>query len=800
MPDRKSILRNVLLTTAVAVTFSGTGLIQPLEAASGKVSILRDNWGVPHVYADDTFSLFAGFGYAVAEDRLFQMEMAKRSVLGTVSEVLGIEQLPFDLQTRANFDHKKIKAQIEALGEDERNILRGYAAGYNKRLTEVLRDREKLLPKQFTDFGIEPSEWTEFDVAMIYVGTMAGRFSHNSTELNNAKLLNALVKEHGSEKGKTLFDQLLWLEDPLAPTTVPKGEGYKRADLSPSNLKSGVHQFTDLSDLPDRLEDDRPRASNLWIVGPNKTTDDSTILVNGPQFGNFNPSYVFNVGLHGAGFDITGNTPFAVPVVLFGTNGRIAWGATAGPLDVNDYYQLELNPENPRQYKVNGDWADMSKRTEAFRVKGMGDISADVFESRYGVVGAFDLKGNKAYAFKRSWDGFEIQTLMSWIKSTKAQNYDQWLDAARGVATTINWYYADASGNIGYVSPGYLPVRQTSHDVRLPAIGNGSMDWQGTRSFDAVPKTYNPSHGYIANWNNRSAKGEAATVEGGGWSSADRVVEIMARLEAKEKFSPDEVWKLNHQISFVDVNARYFVPIILQAAEDLPLNDVRAPMIDALKAWDGKQLRNQDGKATTPAVAIFRRWLAVMIKNVISDDSSAIPTTVQYHRVSLPVQLLHNALLGEKAGVPQKHDFFNGASEAQRQRIVLDALTEVREALSKEYGSQDVLSWRLELPQHVFETSNYLGIPQANKDERRAIGTSMNRGTENDMITFRSGKVEFCAVTPPGQSGFIAPSGEKSPHYEDQLSLYANFECRPQAFYRTDVEKAAVRTIDLTLE
>jgi penicillin G amidase len=111
-----------------------------------------------------------------------------------------------------------------------------------------------------------------------------------------------------------------------------------------------------------------------------------------------------------------------------------------------------------------------------------------------------------------------------------------------------------------------------------------------------------------------------------------------------------------------------------------------------------------------------------------------------------------------------------------------------------------VSSWRLELPQHVFETSNYLGIPQANKDERRAIGTSMNRGTENDMITFRDGKVEFCAVTPPGQSGFIAPNGAKSPHYEDQLSLYANFECRPQGFYRTDVEKTAVRTIDLTLE
>src|SRR5699024_3148610 len=128
-------------------------------------------------------------GYAVAEDRLFQMEMSKRSALGTVSEVLGIERLPHDIQTRAQFDHADIKAQIEALPQEDRDILRGYAAGYSKRVAEVLADREHLLPKQFTDFGFEPTTWTDFDVAMIYVITMAGRFSHYSNELDNAKVL-----------------------------------------------------------------------------------------------------------------------------------------------------------------------------------------------------------------------------------------------------------------------------------------------------------------------------------------------------------------------------------------------------------------------------------------------------------------------------------------------------------------------------------------------------------------------------------------------------------------------------------
>jgi penicillin G amidase len=344
--------------------------LSPLAAsAASDVRILRDEWGVPQVYSDDVYGLYAGFGYAVAEDRLFQMEMARRSVLGAVSEVLGAEHVAYDTQTRANFDHSRIRAQIEALLPEHRDILRGYAAGYNKRLAEVMADKATLLPREFAEFGFEPSPWTEFDIAMVYVGTMAGRFSHFSNELNNAKVLDTLIGQHGEAQGRQIFDQIFWIEDPLAPTTVPAGEQYQKKAEAPAPVDAD--RFAGLSTLPIQGNaDDRPRASNIWLLGPKKTTDGSTILVNGPQFGNFNPAYVFSIGLHGAGFDITGNTPFAVPNILFGTNGTIAWGATAGPLDVNDYVQLELNPEKPHQYRHDGGWTDMRLRQETIKVKG----------------------------------------------------------------------------------------------------------------------------------------------------------------------------------------------------------------------------------------------------------------------------------------------------------------------------------------------------------------------------------------------------------------------------------------------
>lgn len=757
--------------------------------ADSSVEIIRDNWGVPHVYADDVFGLYAGFGYSVAQDRLFQMEMARRSVLGQVSEVLGAEQLPFDIETRAMFDHASIRRQIEALSPDERDILRGYAAGYNRWLEQVLTKPDALLPKQFKEFGFDPAPWTEFDVAMIYVGTMAGRFSGYSSELGNAKTLAALEAQLGPDQAATIFDQILWNEDPLAPTTVPDGEQYQQkaaVDLPRPGQFAGL---LDAGKLPG--DDERPRASNLWIAGPEKTTDGSTILINGPQFGNFNPAYVFSIGLHGAGFDLTGNTPFAVPNVLFGTNGAIAWGATAGPRDVNDYYRLELNPENPQQYRKGDGWAEMRARPETFRIKGQPDVTTTVWESSYGTVGQIDAKDGTAYAFKRSWDGKEISTLMAWVNSTKAQSYAEWLGQAEKVATTINWYYADRDGNIGYVSPGDVPQRAKGHDTRLPAQP-GKDDWLGIRPFSDAPKVYNPEQGWIANWNNRSGKGDSSDFEGTPWGSADRAVEIFSRLDAKEKLTPEEVWNINREISFLDINARYFVPVILAAAENLDPKSPRAELVEILRNWDGQQIRAEDGRATSPAVGLFQTWLDIMVQDVLIDDGAAIPAAIQYNRISRPAQLLNNALLAEKSGVPQTHDFFNGVDAAGRNEIILAALDKAAEKLTKQFGSTTPADWRIEIKQHVFETQNYLGIPQAGAAETLSLGTAMNRGTENNRVTFRNGKVEFCAVTPPGQSGFIDPDGKASPHYRDQLQLYQDFDCRVQALTRDDVEAAAV--------
>lgn len=775
------------------------------------ITIKRDNYGVPHVYADEAKGLFYGYGYVVAEDRLFQMEMARRSVLGTVAEVLGEDYLSIDKTSRAGFDPASIKSQLLQLSPDDYAILESYAQGFNARVKIVLANQEILLPKQFIDAGFLPSDtWSAYDVAMIWIGTMANRFSNGSSEIANLKLLNQLKAAKGDVIGLQLFNQLRWVEDPLAPTTVPRQKSdaqNSQASLQESWAQSHHQRLNAVSDsifiatTPAEdarrgiaLPENRPISSNLWIASPKKTTDGSTILINGPQFGWVNPSYVYGIGLHGAGFDVVGNSPFAHPMVLFGTNGKISWGSTAGPLDVNDIYQEKLNPLDQYQYIFNGKELAMSKRSDIIKVKDKPDEILDTYSTVHGIVSSFDLENNTAYSMRRSWNGYEVASMVAWINSTKAQNFDEWREQALKMATTINWYYADSSGNIGYISPGRLPIRPSTQDIRLPALGDGSMEWLGIHPAGDAPFIYNPEQGYIANWNNQSAP--AAVADGANYSVVDRVHELIERLEAKPKLTPQELWDLNKTASFVDLNARYFIPYIVDATAHLKssnLGSIEQSVYLAtlqLESWNGL---SQDPDATgfydDPAVTLIRTWLPLMYRELLADDLPA-DVFAQYAdggylfakgggslRPGNGSRLLYNALLGDKAGVPQEYDFFNGAD---KNALILATFTSAVTQLNAQFGT-DILNWKTAVIPQDFYPNNFMGAPQANKDEHLTLPLAMNRGTQNDRVIFKGEETSLCTVAPPGQSGFIAPDGTLSKHYADQMDLYKTFGCKFEA-------------------
>jgi penicillin amidase len=164
--------------------------------------IVRDNFGVPHIYADDIYGLYYGYGRSVSQDRLFQMEMTRRSTQGTVAEVLGSDYLDYDKGTRRLFDPVSIHRQMDALAPGDRDVFAGFAAGMNAWLKEIRANEGELLPKQFIDYGFRPANWSAYDVAMIFIGTMANRYGDFNTELDNLKIYQSLVAQHGEEKAR----------------------------------------------------------------------------------------------------------------------------------------------------------------------------------------------------------------------------------------------------------------------------------------------------------------------------------------------------------------------------------------------------------------------------------------------------------------------------------------------------------------------------------------------------------------------------------------------------------------------
>ncbi len=829
------------------------------------VTIKRDEYGVPHVYAQSTRDLFFGYGYVVGEDRLFQMEMAKRSVLGTASEVAGPEALSNDRISRSNFDPSAIQKQIDALPQEQVDVLAGYADGINAKIDEVLAEKDSLLPKQFADYGFEPEHWSAYDVAMIWVGTMASRFSDSTPELANLQLREQLIDELGETKGAEMFDQLVWTEDPTAVTTVPReddpyqdipgempydgtsssadaseaegalfeqppegsleetaedqsaagsdepSEGSVEGESSEDSVEGKNSEDSaqdDLEEISQDLDDAAqvrmsqygggewpdivPEASNVWLVGADKTHNGESIFLNGPQFGNFNPSYVFGIGLHGAGYDVVGNSPFAYPAVLFGTNNDIVWGSTAGPLDVNDVYQVTLNPEDNSQYMYEGEWRDMDLREEVISIKGEEDVVERTFSTVHGVVTSFDEEHGVAYAKRRSWDGIELQTLMTWVESTKASNWEEFLESASDMGITNNWYYADNDGNIGYVSVGRLPDRPEGQDQRVPAVGDGSMEWDGFRPFSDNPKVYNPKQGYISNWNNQSAEGFAAHNR---WGPVHRVNEISARLQSQERFTSDEIWDINEETSFADLNIRYLRPYLIEALDELAEDDPLRADIEVLTDWDG-QVRDddRDGYYDGPQPVIMDAWLPRLTEAVLAD---ALPDLI-YEKYARPAeasrsapatQLIYNAFLGQEAGVEQSIDFLNGQEPLD---IVRDTYTAAISEIRDEFGNNESNWEQKAVSTHDFSPRNFMGVVQANEDEALSLPVAMNRGTQNHLVTLNGDNAEMCSVAPPGQNGFVDQSGATSAHYKDQLELYRDFECKTDHLDADQVDAHAV--------
>lgn len=814
-----------MIATAVALLLMVTGGVANAAAkAAPCAEIIRDNYGVPHVYADTLEGLYFGFGYAAAQDRLFQMDMFRRTFWGRLSEVLGDKLLPFDQGNRRdNLSLIQVKQQIENLRPDIQTALRAYAAGINAYIQEALADPANKLPGEYKVHGFKPELWGPEDVAADFLSVM-GFFMDVSAELANASVLHFLTQKHGPQKGAAMFDDWCWVLDPQSPTTVkdkftlPRGKALKKAASLDNALLAAAlpiaaraEQKLAREKAPGRFIRDwtgygHP-ASYALVVAPKKSATGVPLLMGGPQFGFQLPSALHEVGLHGAGIDVVGSTLAGYPFVMFGHNGQAAFTSTAGIDNIEDIYMEKLNPANPRQYWYQGAWKDMEVRVNTFRVKGQAkSVTKEEVYTVHGPVIHLDQAKNMAFSKRLSCKPVFLQGITSFYDLMKARTVEQFNAAAQESNMSINYFFASTNGDIAYYHLGLHPIRPEGYDIRLPAPGTGEFEWQGYLDKAKNPHGANPKDNFLANWNNQPAPGwshgDLATSDvWGGWGRNDRMSCIKQMADVKKKLGTDDLKAIIASIAFYDKRALDIKDLLIKqvrGAGDLSPQAKQA--LDLLSGWNNlTRDTDGDGFCDHAGAAIYDRWWAKLIPAVFGDEFGGYQNVFGQSAVQILSQryhgynLLHRALTGDT-----KQDYFNGKKTA----VLLDSLSQALKELAAENQGKAVKDYRLKAASDAFHPVTVLGYflhqPITSSQDKLPPFPLVDRGSENHMVTLEAKSIQAENITAPGASGFTDSKGKPNKHLGDQADMFVKFTYKPMLFTRQAVQKAAESKVKVT--
>ena len=558
-----------------------------VEGLKQSVEILRDQWGINHLYAQNQHDLFFTQGYAAAQDRLFQFEIWRRQATGTVAEILGARELKRDIGTRLFKYRGDLDRELNHYHPEGKAIIEAYVSGVNAYIKSVINTPEKL-PLPFKILGIEPQPWT----AEVVISRHQGLLGNIGQELEIGRAV-ALI---GPEKVKDLLwlhpqepvldldpkiDQQLLFEDLLAPYfAFRKGVQFEPRDLQPeyrtAEAISLLNQFNELS------KDSLAIGSNNWVVAGSKTVDGNTYMANDPHRTIAVPSLRYMAHLVAPGWNVIGGGEPEIPGISIGHNGIGAWGLTVFRTDGEDLYQYELNPKNPLQYKYKGEWKDFKIIEEVVKVKDGPNETIKLYYSHHGPITYLNKKALKAYGVRCAWLEPGGSPYLASLRMDQAQNWEEFRDACNySHIPGENMIWADKNGTIGWQAVGIAPVRNHSSGL-VPVPGDGSYDWDGYLPIIQKPNKLNPKSGFIAtaNQNVTPEDYEHWNAIGFSWSDPYRGDRVNEFLESKNHLNIEDMRRL--QTDVASLPARTLIPLLLE----LPLDPQLAQLQNKFSNWD----------------------------------------------------------------------------------------------------------------------------------------------------------------------------------------------------------------------
>ncbi len=783
-PTRRRVLIAVPTVVVVALITAliggATMIYRPLPTIDGdyrlvglddRAEVVRDQFGVPHIYAKTAHDLFFLQGYVTAQDRLFQMDIYRRTGEGKLAEAVGEPGLESDRFTRTIGFTRAAAADLSVMRPDARAALDAFAEGVNK----FIDQHQDALPIEFTILGYRPDHWTPVDTAVIGKLQSFDAAGNYPQELLRASIVTRLgaaaldtLMPDPAGRSASAIDERAW--SAVAPLL--------RGDASAPGL-TAMHEF--LGGVGNGLESGL--GSNCFALAGSRTASGKPILAGDPHLAVRNPSIWYEIGLEGAGYKLVGFSFPGLVAVVIGHNARIAWSLTYAYTSTQDLFVERQDPTDLRRYEFKGAFEPATFLREEIRVKGRGEpVFQNVTITRHGPILTPVLKNQTAQIALR-WTALEGGHVIDWVLGVARAG--SWAEfravGADFVGAAVNACYADVDGHIGYQLLGRLPARPG--DGRMPLPGwTGEYEWRGLLPFEANPSVVDPPAAFIVNANDRPVNDPSAVGYVGEWDPGFRGAYLRQVIAPLDRADLPTVGSI--QTTFASTPPLRFRDTLLALR---PRSQLAAAAQAILRDWDGSLGVDSSG------AAIYEAWLVRMTERTFKDKlgdtvygdflASGRPTFALYQLVARPADPYFIEL--------------GDASVRGRDEIAARALDDAVKDLAAKLGN-DPKSWKWgDLHTIAFEHPLSAARPlnllfTIGPARRGGDGYSVNNGAYSLAKPFAETShpsermiVDFADldasldITPEGASG---QPGSK--HWGDQTPLWLAGQYKTMGFSR----------------
>jgi penicillin G amidase len=765
------------------------GLEQPVE-------IVRDQWGINHIYAENQHDLFFAQGYAAAKDRLFQFEIWRRQATGTVAELLGPRELKRDIGTRLFKFRGDLEEEFNYYHEDGSQIIQAYVDGVNTYIDEAVAKND--LPIEFRLLGTFPQKWTP----EVVISRHQGLLGNINTELN----IGRAVAKVGPDKVRSLAwfhpqDPVLDLDpsiegDLLDGNILELYNAYRRpVRFIEDDLQQAQNDTLNTALLEREfrqtvkpLDDWSAIGSNNWVVSGSKSQSGHTMMANDPHRTIAVPSLRYMVHLVAPGWNVIGGGEPEIPGISIGHNEYGAWGLTVFRTDGEDLYVYDINPKNINQYKYKDEWEDMATISETIPVKGEDPAIVKLQYSRHGPITFIDTVNLKAYAVRCAWLEPGGAPYLASLRMDQAKDWQEFREACNySNIPGENMVWAGKDGTIGWQAVGIAPIRPNFSGL-VPVPGDGRYEWDGYLPILEKPNSENPSSGYIATANQSVTPSEYDHWDaiGFSWTDPYRGERLNEVLNSEGLLTIEQMQSL--QTDYFSVPARILVPYLTNLAFE---PGVATEALELFADWD---YRLEPNSVTAAVYAAWENELRILAKDEFIPDEIKGLVDIQLKRV---IDWVENPAIVFKS--EKSRDIF-------MKKAFLFALEKLTQRLGDDmgnwvYGQTDNKHIYIKhalgkvAPEGLKPELNVGPLPRGgNGYTVGSTGSNLaqSSGASFRMIVDTGNWDDAVGTNAPGQSG-----NPKSEFYRNLFDSWAKDEFFPVYYSREKIDSVAVDKITL---